>query len=62
MPIINGMLILDYPDRLTDKVLMDEQKKLIDEQSAWMIDFIKKNDIKIVGVNGKIMIQDNDHN
>ena len=56
MPIINGMLVLDYPDRLTDKVLTDEQKKLIDEQSAWMIDFVKKNEIKVVGVNRKVIM------
>jgi len=56
MPIVNGMLILDYPNRLTDKVLTDEQKKLIDKQSAWMIDLVRKNDIKLVGVNGKIII------
>lgn len=50
------MIILDYPNRLTDKVLTDEQKRLIDEQSAWMINFVKKNDIKLVGANGKVII------
>jgi len=50
------MIILDYPNRLTDKVLTDEQKRLIDEQSAWMINFAKKNDIKLVGANGKVIM------
>ena len=56
MPIINGMLILDYPDRLTDKVLTDEDKDLIQEQLDWMSDFVKKNDIKFVGANGKVIL------
>jgi len=50
------MIILDYPNRLTDKVLTDEQKKLIDEQSAWMINFVKENNIQLVGENGKVII------
>jgi hypothetical protein len=50
------MVIIDYPARLTEKTISKEKKKVIEELSNWMINFVKENNIQLVGENGKVII------
>jgi len=50
------MIILDYPDRITDKQITEEGQKRLRELQEWMSGFIKEHDIHFVTQEGKRII------
>jgi hypothetical protein len=50
------MIIIDHPNRLTEKKITEESQKCLCELEKWMSEFIKENDIKPIGENGKVII------
>ena len=53
MTIINGMYILDYPDRLTEKKITEEGQRVLREATEIMKEFMKENPITLVNSEGK---------
>jgi len=49
---INGMYILDYPDRITEKAITEEGKKQLEELQKIINDFMKDNPITLVNSDG----------
>lgn len=50
------LVIFDYPSRLTEKQITEEDRKNLLELQKWMSDFIKENDIHLVKENGDRII------
>ena len=50
------MIIIDYPNRLTDKEPTEKQKKVLHDFQKQMIEFVKKHDIHFVTREGKRII------
>ena len=50
------MIIIDYPDRITEKQITEEGQKRLRELQKIMQDFMKEHDVHLVKENGDRII------
>lgn len=47
MPVLNGMLILDYPDLITVNQISAENLEAMRKHAEWLREFARKNNVSI---------------